>query len=73
MGKPSAGGLGLPRQQHEVKSVSSVPLCLVQLCPFLHQMFEVSGIQLQTPDQGVHVAFAFLVVKKAVGRNKELL
>lgn len=62
--------LALPWEEHEVKVVSPVPLRLVQLSPFLHQMFQVSRVQLETSDQGVHVRLVFLVMEKAAGGNR---
>lgn len=46
MGSHVCRSLDLPWEQHKVKVVSPVPLGLVQLSPFLHQVFQVSGIQL---------------------------
>lgn len=44
MGSHVCRRLALPWEEHEVKVVSPVPLCLVQLSPFLHQMFQVSRV-----------------------------
>lgn len=63
--------VALPWEQHEVQAVSPVPLRLVQLRPLLHQVFQVSRIQLETSDQGVHVGFILLVMKKAASGNRQ--
>lgn len=63
--------LALPWEQHKVEAVSPVPLCLVQLRPLLHQVFQVSRVQLETSDQRVHVRLIFLVMEKAAGGNRQ--
>lgn len=54
--------MAVPRQQHEVEAVRSVPLGFVQSRPLLHQTLQSPGVHLQAADQVVHVRLSGLVV-----------
>lgn len=58
--------INIPRQQHEVEAIRSVPLSFVQSRSLLHQMFQSPRVHLQTADQVVHVRLSGLIVQVAV-------